>query len=462
MDVLSLSRQPIRLRFSDEDEEVGTVAIKAGQVLEAEDFRTRTTGADALRELASDPGTAFAVIELPRSSPEVYAATAIGKLGELLANSGAGHGNNPPAPSPLPASAPAQLGEVIMSGETSDVGLDEILEVLPLRQSKVLVSFTRNGVQVGTLSLMSGQVLGATAGTLRGIEAFSQLHADHGNRFEVRRVTVSDAAESMGSVAKLLADVREAAPSVSVAAHREGTRSGRSLFMQGRFSDFPLAMLIDSLELCRQTIELEFRRDDKILHRVLARSGRIIAAITASAKGADAALAAIREDPGSLFLVFRRRGVNVGQPIANLRGLVPDTEAIPGSAESLPVEPDGPIGDPATSPRGETGTVADDLPGIAAQLKQVGADVAALRAAVNALRNDFDRAKVAHLLSRITIVETKLRRELKRSHTSMIEELRTEFSAAKPGRGERILLMCILAVQLGTLAAFAGLVVLVM
>ena len=154
VDVLSLSRRPIGLRLSDDDKEVGVIAIKAGQVLEAEDFRSRTSGADALRVLASDPGTAFVLVELPRTS-EMHTATVIGKLGELVADS-AGYGNESPGPSPLPASAPTQLGEVIMSGETSDLGFDEILNVLPLSQLNVLISFTRNGARVGALNLMSG------------------------------------------------------------------------------------------------------------------------------------------------------------------------------------------------------------------------------------------------------------------------------------------------------------------
>ena len=461
VDVLSLSRRPIGLRLSDEDQEVGVIAIKAGQVLEAEDFRSRTSGADALKVLASDPGTAFVLVELPRTS-EMHTATVIGKLGELVADSGTAYGNESPGSSPLPASAPTQLGEVIMSGETSDLGFDEILNVLPLSQLNVLISFTRNGAQVGALNLMSGQVLGAAAGPLRGMEAFSQLYADHGDRFEVRRVAVADTTESLGGVAKLLAEVREAS-SMSAAAHRKEMRSERALFMQGRFSDFPLEVLVDSLALCRQTIEVEFRRDDKILHRMLVKSGRIIAAATVSAKGAVAALAAIREDPGSRFLVFRRGGVNVGQIVATLQGLISDPETTPGSSrDSSGRIRLGPTGDPATAPRRETGAAAADFSRIEAQIRQVSADVAALRAAVNALRKDPDRARLAHLPARIAMVETKLRRGLERSRASVVKELRDGFSAAKPGRRERLLLTCIVVAQLCTLAAVAGLVVFLM
>ena len=66
---------------------MGAIAIKAGQVVGAEDFRARSAGADALDTLIDDPGTVFAVALLPRDAPERSAETPIGALAELVPGS---------------------------------------------------------------------------------------------------------------------------------------------------------------------------------------------------------------------------------------------------------------------------------------------------------------------------------------------------------------------------------------
>ena len=452
--VLALSRQTVRVRFTDEGREVGTIAVKAGQVIGAEDFRTRTYGADALHGLASDPGTAFAVVALSRDEPEARATTAIGNLGELLRDARDRCGNDPSGPSS--PDDDLQRGDIILRGDISDISFDEILEALPLSNLHVLVSFSRDGLPIGTLNLMSGEVLAATAGPLRGTEAFNQLHADHGEMFEVHRLEAPDETASLGSVATLLAGVRENTPA-RPERPRKGLRGERALFMQGRFSDFPLDVLLDSLEFCRQTIELEFRREEVILHRVLVKAGRIAAAVSAAAQDTDAALAAIREDPGSQFYVFQRQGA-VGQSIAGVDALISDTSSIAGKVQALSTSLTSPLGTPTSSPCGNGGPEALDLSGITAQLKRLASDVAALRAAGQTLRQDPERAKLVDVLSRIAAVHRKLRYTLEQSHRKVIEEVRISREAPSSDRQARTLLWGILAVQLGTLAAVVGLV----
>ena len=455
--VLSLSRQAVGVHFSDEDQEVGVIAVKAGQVIGAEDFRARTNGTDALKGLVRDPGTAFAVVALPREAPETHGVTSIGKLGELLSARGDGHTSDSPGPST--SGAELQGGEVIMRGEIGDVGFDEILEVLPLSQMHVLVLFIRDGAQVGTLNLMSGEVLAATAGSLRGIAAFNQLLADHGEMFEVRRLEVPGEAESLGSVAKLLADARAAPPAPSTPL-RTGLRRERTLFMQGTFSDFPLAVLINSLELCRQALELEMHRGDQILHRVLIKGGRITAVVSAFVKGADAALAAIHADPGDEFYVFRRQGLAVGESLAAVRALISETDSIPGSTETHPALPDGAHGTPAAVARDGAELNWPDLSGIEKQLEQLAGDVAALRSRMKTPPQDAGRARLTEVLSRVAAVHTKLQHTLEQTPTEATKELRIALRRLGSGRRERALLWSVLAVQIGTVAAVVGLVVL--
>ena len=372
--VLALSRQFVAMRFSDADKDVGAIAVKAGHVIGAEDFRTQTRGADALKALIDDPGTAFAVVMFPQSAPEPHAAPVIGKLAALLpevasqreaveetpaaaltpeaANDlfsleeffdseqgqstaptvtsgeappapGGGGETDPPGPV-QPDASPPPADDVVLRGNVSDVSFDEILEVLQLGDQSLIISFIRDDSQVGTLNLLSEQVLAATCGSLRGIEAFQQLHASHGETFEVRRATAVDATKALGSVTELLAGTQPAPENPL-----DVPQDQRPVFMQGRISDFPLDLLIGSLDLSRQPIELVLRRGETILHQVQVKSGRITTAVSTVGRGVDAALAAIRNDPGDEFIVYRCPELADGPPVASLQALVSETDPIP-------------------------------------------------------------------------------------------------------------------------------------
>ena len=361
---LALSRQLLGVHFSDEKRQVGSILVKAGQVVSAEDFRIPCRGAAAFDGLMSNPGTAFSVVRVPRAALETQVV--IGKLGDLLASAVGGRSRAPTAAtesrapsasaefffpndtfdppeslSEAPISAPSgehdsvpgaesgidssrsssdgvaspRIDEVIMLGNVGDASFDEILEVLQLSDQQLLISFSRGDSEVGALRLMSGQVLAATAGPALGMEAFRKLHADHGDVFEVRRLTGPGVTKGLGGVTELLADMRQVNPPVTPGSKPPGRRT---LFMRGELSDFPLEVLIGSLDLSRQSIELELRRGDQVLHRVMVRAGRITSVASVRGEGTDAALAAIREDPGTQFLVYRNTDSGVGQSVASL------------------------------------------------------------------------------------------------------------------------------------------------
>ena len=502
---LALSRQLLGVHLSDQKRQVGSILVKAGQVVSAEDFRTPCRGAAAFDGLMSNPGTAFSVVRVPRAALETQ--DVIGKLGDLLASAVGGRNRAPTAATESRApsasaeffftndtfeppeslseapnsalsgehdSAPgvesdidssrsssdgvpsSRIGEVIMLGDVGDASFDEILEVLQLSDQQLLVSFSRGDSNVGSLRLMSGQVLAATAGPVRGMAAFRKLHADHGDVFEVRRLTGPGLTTGLGGVTELLADMRQANPPVAPGSKPPG---GRALFMRGELSDFPLEVLIGSLELSRQPIELVLRRGDQLLHRVMVRAGRITSVASVRGEGTDAALAAIREDPGTRFLVYRNTDSGVGQSVASLEALVSDTDAIPGSAGESSAAPVDPVAVQSVSGRREVEAGRDDLSGIEARLDQMTADIAAVRVASRNQQRDSAQPELARAMSRIATAEGRLRLALEAAEvarTEAVQVLRAELAATAPGRRERFMLKCIPALQLVTLAVAVG------
>lgn len=453
--VLALSRQLFGVHFSDSEKEVGAIAVKAGQVIAARDHRTQTEGADALEALIGDPGAGFSVVMLPQDAPGVPAGPAIGRLAELIPETD-GDEAEPAAeaapdlspdrdapvaaePQPPPAAgepsqlsepddtgdtgepddtgdtgAPAGAGEVILHGNVSDSSFAEILEVLQLSEPALVVSFLRDGATVGTLTVKSEQVLAAAAGSLRGMAAFEGLYADHGETFEVRRTRLDDPVEPLGGVTELLAGLGRPLPPPPVASSGE-----RSLFMRGRLSDFPLEHLIGSLDLSRQSIELELLRGGKPLHRVQIKSGRIAAAESVSADGIDAALAAIRKDPGDEFFVYRCNEPVGGPPFSSLSVLVAETDGVAGRAAERP----GPVDAPAP-------------PSPDPALAEMAQALQALSGTVNSV--------------------AELAAGLGQAQETASAELQSALAALRPGRRERVLLWSILGVQIGCLAVTLG------
>ena len=547
--VLTLSRQLVRVRFSDQDRDVGAIVIKAGQVVGAMDHRTQTSGADALAALMRDPGTAFEIFRLAgtfRETPRV-----IGRLAELVpglqggsgpvpepARGAAGSGadeagkkvrvgrfsierrpappvaDGPSDPDPggpedifsaaftargrleaqppaepedaaepegkeaggeqgadgpvagiggSPESVPEPLAPggrdevpdladsvVILRGNVSDIGFEEILEVLELNPQRLLVSFLRGGEEVGTVDMMSQEVLGASAAGLSGRQAFEQLYADPGETFEVRGAGDVAASAALGTVDRMLAAARAASGASPI--QQATPHSERALFMEGRLTDFPLELLIASLNLSRQPIELELCRDEEVLHRVLVKAGQVLSAMSASGDDGVATLAAIREDPGSEFVVYRRRELATGVPLAPLQMLLLDGDR--GEDATSPVPAAAPVPGPAAPATPATPREDRRLEEIEAAIK---ADMAGLRDALEDLRQTpSETTQVSRALSRSVAETAELLTGLESTHKAALEEVREVLADLRQrGRGERAFLRSILALQFVCLAVAA-------
>ena len=545
---LTLSRQLVRVRFSNQDRTVGAIVVKAGQVIGAMDYRTQTSGTDALVTLMRDPGTAFEVFRLARTlrgTPRV-----IGRLAELVpglrgesgrvpeaAGNAAGTGadeagekhlvgrssserrraapvvdtrgdpdgpqdvfsaaltardrlEDPPPAEPEDAvepegreagreqeagiagilepvhepMVPEGQGEasgladsaVMLRGNVSDIGFGEILEVLELNPQHLLVSFLRGGEEVGTVDMMSQEVLGASAAGLGGREAFEQLYADPGETFEVRNAGDATASAAFGTVAQMLAAARAASGASPI--QQATSHSERALFMEGRLTVFPLEPLVASLNLSRQPIELELRRDEEVLHRVVVKAGQILSAMSASGEKDTAALAAIREDPGSEFVVYRHRELANGVPLAPLRMLLLDGDE--GEDAVSPVPAAAPVPGPAVPTTPVIPREDRRFEEIQAAIK---ADMAGLREALEDLRRTpSETTQVSRVLSKSVAETAKLLTSLESTHKAALEEVREVLADLRQrGHNERVFLWSILALQFVCLAVTGSLLVLV-
>ncbi len=552
--VLTLSRQLVRVRFSDQDGDVGAIVVKAGQVVGAMDYRTQTSGADALAEVMRSPGTAFEVFRLAgtfRETPRV-----IGKLAELVWDlQGGSERASEPAPDvdgfetdeagekvragrfsierrpaspgvdgsshPEPGgpedifsavftardwledqpaepedAAEAEGGEagqeqdadgpeagigglpepvleplapggqdevpdlgdsaVILRGNVSDIGFEEILEVLELNPQRLLVSFLRGGEEVGTVDMMSQEVLGASAAGLSGPEAFEQLYADPGETFEVWSAGDATGSAALGTIDQMLAAARAASGASPI--QQATPHSERALFMEGRLTDFPLELLIASLDLSRQPIELELCRDEEVLHRVLVKAGQVLSATSASGDGGAATLSAIREDPGNEFVVYRLRELANEEPLAPLQVLLVDGDG--GVDATSPVPAAAPVPGPAAPANPAASGEERRLAEIETAIK---ADMAGLRDALEDLRRTPpETTQVSQALSQSVTETAELLTALESTHKAALEEVREVLADLRQkGRSERAFLRSILALQFVCLAVAAGLLVLV-
>jgi len=550
--VLTLSRQLVRVHFSNQDRDIGAIVVKAGQVLGAVDYRTQTSGADALAALMRDPGTAFEVFRLAATVREP--AAVIGRLAELVpglqggsgpvpepargaAGSGADEGGKkvrvgrfsierrpsapvvdepgdpdrpedvfsagftaherleaPPQAEPEDAAeavareagreqgadgpeadiggvpesvleplAPGGQDEVpeladsvvILRGNVSDIGFEEILEVLELNPQRLLVSFLRGGKEVGTVDMRSQEVLGASAAGLSGREAFEQLYADPGETFEVRGAGDATAPAALGTVDGMLAAAQAASGASPI--QQAMPHSARALFMEGRLTDFPLELLIASLHLSRQPIELELCRDAEVLHRVLVKAGQVLSAMSASGDDGAVTLAAIREDPGSEFVVYRHRELANGVPLAPLQMLLLDGDR--GEDATSPLPAAAPVPDPAAPATPATLGKDRRIEEMAAAIK---ADMAALRDTLEDLRRTpSETMQVLQAPSKSVAETAEILTGLESTHKAALEEVREVLvDLRQRGRGERAFLWSILALQFVCLAVAGGLLIL--
>ena len=552
--VLALSRQLIGVHFADERGDVGVITVKAGRVIGAEDFRTPSSGTEALRDLLRDPGTTFSMSKLPNEALAAQSATVIGSFADVLAAAGSeldhqeAHPEPPATPperaaevpaaggvphrdartahpersppadgswwpdAPAPLASPTShstdddtpygifdgdgtrpLGEmsspehraltepdgahtgkarapeaavdsatdVILHGYLGDIGFEEILEVLQLNPNPLLISFTRGGNEIGTLGLLSQQVTGASAGQLRGKEAFVELFANPGDAFEVRGAPRTEATRPLGSISQLLIEAREA--STAAPGQQNRVSSARSPFMEGRFADFSLELLLSSLNLSRQPIELEFRRDGVTLHRVLLKSGQIVSAESARTAGDVAALAAIRADPGVEFTVYRRGELADRSILAPLQALLSDARAAPDPGGAA-VRPDFvPRADPIMHPRSRTDARPDGGPGIQEPPEHIAASVPRMPETLEASQlMGGEPAEARQASSQFAATAATLIANLEESHRDALQELREALQPRERERErERMVLWSVLALQFVCLAGVGVLLAIV-
>ena len=232
------------------------------------------------------------------------------------------------------------------------------------------------------------------------------------------------------------------------------------MFMRGRLSDFPLEMLASSLELCRQPIELVLRRNEEIVHRVLIKAGRITAVQDAFGSDVDAALTGIRRDPGTRFDVYRRSDLTVGPSVASLRALIADPAPIRDSSKESPAPANGRVDAPAASGRHEVESGGVDVAGVQAQLAQIVAELAGLRTALEDPNRESANARTERVLSRIAAVEAYIRRALPRAHADVTGAMHEVLAELRPNRSERLLLRCVLGMQIAFLVVSVALLVL--
>ena len=498
--VLALSRRLLALRLSDPTRAVGTLVIKSGHVLGAEDFRSQARGSDALKALVNSPGTAFQVDELSqeRSDPPF----SIGLLADFLPAPSGGHGVSrmnpggdqglrehrettsseddfsivPPRASagaslakslhgtdalmdePRPVSSPGSGGvsehasspgerppsdeSVIMVGEFDNISFEEIMQVLQLNDQAVRISFIRDDEEIGSVDLVSEQVLEAHARTQSGIGAFRQLYHEPGERFEVRHVRQQGSETAIGYVSDLLAGMWPDA-SRSSQTPIEDFGAGE-LLMRGSLSEFPLVTLASALMLCRQPVELMLCRETQVLHRLLLQAGRITLVDSTLGEGVDDGLAAIRRDPGNQFMILRAERTTLGAPVASLEALLLENDA------ALQLASIGGVESPASSPALRTGPAnATDDSGIDEQLQRLSANLGAIQAALQASVGDRAQSELAQAVSRLMTVQ---RATLRAFELRVLKELRDHRAREHPRRREVLLLRCLMMLQLVTIA----------
>ena len=517
--VLALSRQLVGVRLADAEREVGAITVKAGHVLGAEDFRSLASGATALKTLVRDPGTAFSVTRLPEDQADIRNAVAIGTLTELFPETGNGPVQDAPGPVPAggrpgagattdhqrqaPAAAarkpvddstldadskeydsrppgavaaPAPeattgkvravdagavppvakaAGDVILRGTLEEIRFEELLEVLEPNPDPMHISFMRGGSVVGTLDLMSKQVGRTAAGSLHGREAFARLYANPGEAFEVRRMEGAGPADALGSLSELLVEARDLG--IEPVVKQGAPRSELSLFLEGRFADFSFELLIASLHLCRQPVELELRGDGGFLHRVRLKSGRIVSAESAGAGSGDPALAAIRENPGTEFIVYRRRQLDDGTILAPLQALISESGPAPAGGQRVARTADQPADLPARPVRRETGPEVDPLSGIAGRLDALAASITELRRALETERPaPGETPQVPQALSEFMSATANFVTVLEKAHKDALQQVCDTLRTRHRG-----LLRAVIALQLVCLAVIGGVAALV-
>ncbi|MCY4497628.1 MAG: hypothetical protein OXC14_10115, partial [Rhodospirillaceae bacterium] len=185
------------------------------------------------------------------------------------------------------------------------------------------------------------------------------------------------------------------------------------------------------------------------------KAGQVLSAMSASGDDGTATLAAIREDPGSEFVVYRHREMANGVPLAPLQMLLLDGDR--GEDEMSPA----PAPVPGSAVPATLATSGEDrrLEEIEAAIK---ADMAGLRDALEDLRRTpSETTQVSQALSKSVAETVEFLTGLESTHKAALEEVREVLPDLRQrSRGERAFLWSILALQFVCLAVAGYLLVL--
>lgn len=325
LDVVGLSRQTMEVVLEDEARR-GNIVVKAGQVLSAN--APPDHGRGAFHSLYQRPGQSFTVwrrLEAPGAP--------IGTLADLIEESRR-------APTTQRGAASRSKRAPLLEGTFSDHSLDEVLDVLSMSRQLMQLAVRRSDGSTAALVVKAGHVLGGVdhrKGT-SGRQAFDDLVADPGERFEVVRLKAPPALPaSIGTLTELLEAARAAHPDAAA-------ESRPDVMLEGTFSEFSLAEVLDVVALSRQTIEIVFRGRDSTRGAIVVKAGQVLSAqVLRSGAAGQAAFDELMADPGQRFVVLRRTNLRAGDPVGPLAQLFERAQEL---GPPTRVDPKAPVGAP--------------------------------------------------------------------------------------------------------------------
>ncbi|MDE0060623.1 MAG: hypothetical protein OXI22_07175 [Defluviicoccus sp.] len=344
--VLAVSRQLLEVRFSCGEREVGAIAIKAGQVVRAGDFRSEATGGDALNALIGDPGTAFSVVMLPPNAPEAQNDAPLCGLAELLPEEdGANH-----------AAAEPPSGEVIGTDEIFEVSGPQFSAESPQHDAVEVAPATppepeaAHPARDAELLPLGGEPPGAAA-EAKPPEMPTPELPPAADAIEVAPALPPEpeAAPPAGDaeLPPLGAAIEAAppeAPTPEVPPAADAVEPAAPLppedddpIMQGRMDDSSFDEILEVLQLSDRCVVVSFLRGDAEVGAMMVESGQVVAAAAGGRHGMEA-FRQLCADHGETFEIRNGTAEDAGEPL----GGVPELLAAMRQPAPAPATPDAP------------------------------------------------------------------------------------------------------------------------
>lgn len=310
LQIMSMSRQHLEVELMDRDGRVGSIQLKAGQILWASLPRQNLQGRAALRHLVHQPGDAFQIVRL---SPKIPLRRPLGEIGTVIAE----------------LKAPARAVAPVMEGILAQTPLPDLLSVFALSQQLIEFSLFDAAENLnGTLLVKSGQLLAAESrrSGQDGEAAFYELFEAPGVTFvahirEPRKLYTAPIA----SINTLLVTAEAAEPVTPAPAP-----APREPLMEGYFASMPPEVVLMMIGTSQQMMEMEIWRGDTRSATLLLKGGQVL--------DADVAQRAVQElvrQPDARFAVFRASASDLlGAPRFDLESVFSRSEPASPPAES--------------------------------------------------------------------------------------------------------------------------------